>query len=73
MREVKLVKFDDDEDEDNPRPGIQEIVVLDGRDEGPDDRDKGGGTSLGLDPTNLFARMPGNMIHLVMVVVQMIV
>ena len=31
---------DDDEDEDNPRPGIQEIVVLDGRDEGPDDHDK---------------------------------
>ena len=51
---------DDDEDEDNPRPGIQEIVVLDGRDEGPDNRDKGGGTSLGLDPTNLFAGMPGN-------------
>ena len=51
---------DDDEDEDNPRPGIQEIVVLDGRDEGPDDRDEGGGTSLGLDPTNLFAGMPGN-------------
>jgi hypothetical protein len=52
-------EFFSDNDEDNP-PGIQEIVVLDRHDEGPDDRDEGGGTSLGLDPTNLFAEMPGN-------------
>ncbi len=57
---VREIFSDDDEDEDSPRPGIQEIVVLDGRNEGPDDRDEGGGTSLGLDPTNLFAGMPGN-------------
>ena len=46
-------------DDDKDSPAIQEIIVLDRRDKGSEDRDEGGGTSLGLDPTNLFG-MPGN-------------
>jgi hypothetical protein len=46
-------------DNDEDSPAIKEIIVLDRCDKGSDDHDEGGGTSLGLDPTNLFG-MPGN-------------
>jgi hypothetical protein len=45
--------------DDEDRPAIEEIVVIDHHDKGSNDSDEGGGTSLGLDPTNLFG-MPGN-------------
>ena len=45
--------------DDEDRPAIKEIIVLDRHDKGSEDHDEGGGTSLGLDPTYLFG-MPGN-------------
>ena len=73
MREVKLVKFDDDEDEDNPRPGIQEIVVLDGLMKDPTIVTKEAAQASDLTPQTSLLECRGIMIHLVMVVVQMIV
>jgi hypothetical protein len=47
-------------DDDEDRPAIEEVVVVDDRDKGSDDHNEGGGTSLGIDPTNLFGGIPGN-------------